>query len=591
MTAGRRTRAANGRAPGTPRSGPLARVRSSLLLKILGGLVVALVGSSALTAFLETRLTNDSLAKQSRRLTASDLRVLSQAYTERERTLTGVLRNLGQSLGEELAQGDRNALIKVLGANFRNLELDLLQVVGADGRPLEGPEPRVGLALARPPSVTSLDRRTPSSRLLPTADGRWVQVVLLPIGTAADAPVLVGGYEFGDGFAYRLRGALGELGHVVLVARGDVVGSTLVDSPAEPPGRRPDGSLPTSPVAEEVGGVDTLVAYRTVNGSADGVPGALGVSLADPAALLDRALNETHLMAVAVLATLALLVGWLFFRALVRPLVVLKETAGRIAGGDLEASFEATGSDEIAALATSLERMRLELRAQLGLIARQAGALQHSSQRIAAAQDEERHRLARDLHDGIQQQLVVLRMGFGLVKESADRVPGPLSRSLEELSAELDAVIERLREVSHDLYPSILVDRGLGVALRSCVARLPLSARLVCSPEPLPRLPPEIESGAYFLVGEALAKALKHADASEITIALEVGPQWLRVAVRDDGRGFDPGASPRRGGLLHMEDRARSFGGELRIRSEPGGGTEIVATFPLRASLDVVPTA
>ena len=577
---------------GSRAADPLARVRSSLLLKILGGLVVALVGSSALTGFLETRLTNDSLARQSRRVTASDLRVVSEAYAERERTLTGVLRNLGQSLARErLLEGDRNELIKVLGANLRNLELDLLQVVQGDGRLLGPPEPRVGPRLARPPSVSSVDGLTPSSRLLATADGRWLQVVLLPIGAAADAPVLVGGYEFGDRFAYRLRGALGELGHVVLVAQGNVVGSTLVDTPAEPPGRRRGGGLPTAPVVQDVGGVDSLVAYRTVGGSPDGVAGALGVSVADPAAVLDRALNETHLVAVSVLAILALLVGWLFFRALVRPLVVLKETAGRIAAGDLEASFQATGSDEIAALATSLERMRLELRAQLGLIARQAGALQDSSQRIAAAQDEERHRLARDLHDGIQQHLVVLRMGFGLVKESADRVAGPLARSLEELSAELDAVIERLREVSHDLYPSILVDRGLGAALRSCVARLPLAARLVCSPDPLPRLPPEVESGAYFLVGEALANALKHAEASEITISLEVGRQQLLVVVGDDGHGFDPAAAPRRGGLLHMEDRARSFGGDLRIRSEPGGGTEVVARFPLRTPLDVVPTA
>ncbi|MGH9153923.1 MAG: histidine kinase, partial [Acidimicrobiales bacterium] len=272
---------------------------------------------------------------------------------------------------------------------------------------------------------------------------------------------------------------------------------------------------------------------------AGSVPGAFGVLVDDPGKPLDRALADARLIAAALLAVLSLLVGWLFFRALVRPLFALKDTAGRIAAGDLEATFEPAGSDEVADLARSLERMRTELRAQLDLIAEQAEALRNSSHRIVAAQDEERHRLARDLHDGIQQHLVVLRMGFGLAKEAAERTPGPAARSLDELGAELDAVIERLREVSHDLYPSILVDRGLAAALRSAVGRLPVPARLACRPDPLPRLPPEIESGAYFLVGEAVANALKHAGAGAITIDLELGESELRVAVRDDGRGFD----------------------------------------------------
>ena len=572
------------------RSHPLTRVRSSLLLKILGGLVVALVGSSALTAFFEERLTSDALAAQSRRLTSSNLRVLEQAYEERERALVAALRNLGQSLVADglLAPEARNVLIQKLGTEHRNLELDTLQVVDAQGGGLD-PDAVAGEALAGPPTIAPHDRREPTSRLVASADGGWLQAVMLPVGPGGKAHILVGGYKFGDAFAYRLRGQLGELGHVVLVAGDQVVGSTLVDRPDVPPGAgAPDGRLPTSPVVDRVGGIDTLVAYRTVGGSG-AVPGAVGVSLADPEAALDRALTETQLATAAALAVVALVLGWLFFRALVRPLVMLKETAGRIAEGDLEASFESGGSDEIAALARSLERMRRELRAQLELIAEQATALQDSSQRIVAAQDEERHRLARDLHDGIQQQLVVLRMGFGLVKESAERTDASVADSLARLSAELDAAIERLREVSHDLYPTILVDRGLAAALRSCIARLPLSARLVCIPDPLPRVPAEVESGAYFLVGEALANALKHASATEITITLEVGDASLRVTVHDDGRGFAASTMPRTGGLLHMDDRARSFGGDLLIRSEPGAGTEIVATFPLRVPADLAP--
>ena len=570
---------------------PVSKLRSSLLLKILAALVVALVGSSALTAFLESSLTRSALSGQAERVTATNLRVLTQAYIERERTIVGALRSLSQSLtAENLITRESHAeLIQELGRVQGNLELDLLQAVSADGQPLDPPA-RVGDALAEAIDVTPEDRRAPASHLVQAADGRWIQAVVVPVGTGRDSNVLVGGYEFEDGFAYRLRRQLGDVGHVVLVADGKVAGSTFVDPPEEPPAKDPEtGALPRNPVVVPLEGVDNLVVYRTVGNSSSGAVGALGVSLADPEAPLDRSLARTRLVAAAVLAAVALLAGWLFFRALVRPLVRLTGTAGRIAQGDLEASFATNGRDEVAVLGQALERMRLELRTQLDLIAAQAADLQHSSQRIVAAQDEERHRLARDLHDGIQQHLVVLRMGFGLATEAAERSEDNMHRSLRELSTELDAVIERLREVSHDLYPSILVDRGLAAALRTSLGRLPISADLVCVPDPLPRLPPEVESGAYFLVGEALANALKHAGAGQIRVCLEVVDGWLQVEVKDDGRGFVTNRADRRGGLLHMDDRARSFGGQLDIHSTPGHGTVVRATFPLRGAVEMAP--
>lgn len=580
---------------GTParRPDPVSRVQSSLLLKIMAALLVAVVGSSTLTAFLETRLARSALRAQARRVTTTNLRLLEQAYSARERTLKGNLRNLGQRLVAEnrLDPVNRNGLIQDLGTAQRGLELDVLQVVDANGLPLDA-EVGIGDILAANPKVTRLDRRAPSSRLVALADGRWVQAVLMPVGPAASAPVLIGGYEYGDPFAYELRRLMRDTGDVVLVANHRVAGSTLTTELDRLPAAAA-GALPTEPSVIRPGGKDTLVAYRPVPAAAGGTTGALGVLLADPEAPLERSLADTRMLAAGVLAVVALAMGWLFFRALVHPLVQLKSTASRISAGDLEAEFEVPGSDEIAALARSLEHMRRELRSQLELIAAQAADLKDSSQRIVAAQDEERHRLARDLHDGIQQQLVVLRMGLGMAKEASERTPGALSVSLDELNAELNAVIERVREVSHDLYPSILIDRGLAPAMRTCLSRLPLSARLECSPDPLPRLPPEIESGAYFLMGEALANALKHAAATEISLRLEVRDGWLEAVVRDDGRGFSATdqLTRRAGGLLHMEDRARSFGGSLVISSQPGKGTEVRAAFPVPDPAVTVPTA
>jgi len=162
--------------------------------------------------------------------------------------------------------------------------------------------------------------------------------------------------------------------------------------------------------------------------------------------------------------------------------------------------------------------------------------------------------------------------------------------SLGRLGQQLDSVIEHLREVTHNLYPSILVDRGLTAALHSYVGRLPVSVRLTCEPEDFPRLSPELESAAYFLLGEAVTNALKHSGASTIELALTLDGEWLEVSVGDDGRGFVVDGHPRRGGLLHMEDRVRSFGGTLDLTSSPGHGTRVTARFPNRTTVETAAT-
>ena len=313
--------------------------------------------------------------------------------------------------------------------------------------------------------------------------------------------------------------------------------------------------------------------------------------MSDPSAALERSLHRARVSATVALALVTLALGLLLYRHLIRPLVRLAGTAGQIADGDLDAAFDAPGRDEIGMLSASLEHMRVELRSKLDLIARQADHLQRqandlrdSSQRIVAAEDNERHRLARDLHDGIQQELVMLRMRIGI---ATDASAGAGSRAeLDQLGSELDATIERLREVTHNLYPSILLDRGLAAATRSYIRRLPLDVRLAYATDPFPRLDPAVESGAYFLLCEALTNAFKHARSTDIAIDLRVEDDWLTVSVKDDGCGFSTEGVRGTGGLLHMHDRVRSFGGELEITSAPGAGTSIRARFPTRLADD-----
>jgi signal transduction histidine kinase len=380
-----------------------------------------------------------------------------------------------------------------------------------------------------------------------------------------------------------MRKKIGSLDDVVLVAGGKVAGTTLANPPTIPPGQDPSThQVPQSPTVAHLPGGNGLVAYAPVSRSpSDPAGGALGVILRNPTATLHRSLSQTRVVSSALLALVALGLGWLLFRALIRPLVTLADTAGRVAAGDPEASFAAPGHDEIAMLAGSLEGMRRELGARLDVIANQADELRESSQRIVAAQDQERHRLARDLHDGLQQQLVVLRMQVGMLQDGMGVDPsGDPAQEFAKLGQQLDTVIDQLREVTHNLYPSILLDRGLAAALRSYVGRLPLSARLTCEPDAFPRLEPALESAAYFLMCEAVTNALKHSGATTIELSLKVGDDWVQVCVSDDGRGFDVGTDNRHGGLLHMEDRVRSFGGRLDISSAPGAGSRVVAAFP-----------
>jgi signal transduction histidine kinase len=550
-----------------------------VLGKVLAALVLVLIVSSAVTAFVDARLTHNAVADETRQVAGSNLRVLQEAFSERQRNLVVNLRALADRI---LADGlgdpaRRPELIARLGSDATSLQLDQLDVLDATGAALDPPVSVGRLTPVLPLTGTQPFTSEPTSHLVAARQGAFVQSVPVPIGSDEHPLVLLGGLQFGDDLAYQLRRQVGGLASVILVAGTKLAGSSLDTPVANPPGFSAD-AVSSRLRFVRVGGIASVVAYVPVGRSAqDRVGGALGIALPDPAAPLDRALADRRAATGVLLTVLAIVLGWAVFRVLTKRLVRLAATAERIAAGDLDRPFVAEGGDEIARLAGALEHMREELRGELAVVEHLAEQLRATSQRIVAAQDEERRRLARDLHDGIQQQLVVLRMRVGL----GDGVSPPAA---SDVGAELDATIERLREVSHGLYPAILRDRGLTAAVHSYAGRLPVASTVAVSPDPLPRLAPEVESAAYFLLCEAGTNALKHAGATEVDMSLAVADGQLVVRVGDDGRGFDTTvrAEPRRrAGLLNMEDRVRAFGGTLRIESTPGGGTSVEATFPL----------
>jgi signal transduction histidine kinase len=239
-----------------------------------------------------------------------------------------------------------------------------------------------------------------------------------------------------------------------------------------------------------------------------------------------------------------------------------------VARGDLNASFQTRRRDEIGRLADSLQRMTVALR-------RQAADLQDSAKRIVSAQDAERRRLARDLHDGAQQRLVSLSLALQLARRAAERGQ-QTEQALDQASEELAHALSELRELARGIHPAVLTDGGLSAAIESLAERSPVPATVAAAPEA--RFPGPVEATAYFIVSEALTNVAKHAGASEVTISLRQNDGTLLIEVADDGVG---GADPALGsGLQGLADRAAALGGRLRVESPPGNGTRVMADVP-----------
>jgi signal transduction histidine kinase len=224
-------------------------------------------------------------------------------------------------------------------------------------------------------------------------------------------------------------------------------------------------------------------------------------------------------------------------------------------------------------------RLSAELDDRMAQLEAQAEELAASRTRLVQAQETERRRLERDLHDGIQQELVVLIAKARLARNQVSRDPALAAETLAELQGSAQHALADLRSLARGIHPAVLSSRGLVEAVDAMAARMPLGVRVDADPAVREvRYPPEIEGAAYFVVAEGLANVLKHSEATEATVTVSANGSWLHVVVADDGHGFDPGAV-HESGLRGLRDRLEALGGHIEVDSGRSG-TRIQASLP-----------
>jgi signal transduction histidine kinase len=232
------------------------------------------------------------------------------------------------------------------------------------------------------------------------------------------------------------------------------------------------------------------------------------------------------------------------------------------------------------------ERLVADLASQAGLVLRNVGLveeLRESRRRLVTAQDVERRKLERNIHDGAQQQLVALAVKLKLTHALIDRDLEQAHQLVAQLEDETRVALEDLRDLARGIYPPLLADKGLRAALEAQARKSPVPVD-VGAIDP-GRFPQEIEAAVYFSCLEALQNVAKYAGASRATLTVARSNGELTFEVADDGAGFDPGATGYGTGLQGIADRLGALDGRLAVASAPGSGTHLRGRIPVTAPI------
>lgn len=332
-----------------------------------------------------------------------------------------------------------------------------------------------------------------------------------------------------------------------------------------------------------------------------------------------RLLQGRIFVLLVIMVAGALILVYLTTRSVVTPIQALTRASQRIAAGDLDTPIEAHGRDEIGTLAHSFDAMRARLKDLIAEIqtwnreldarvqertttlaamaeenARLYAELQHKEQlrgellhRVISAQEEERKRISRELHDETCQILTGLAYALDNAAETANAPE--LQPLLEQMHALTETALNSVHRIIFDLRPTMLDHLGLIPALRWYAETrfhgldIQFNIREV---GPVRRLSPAVETALFRVMQEAINNIARHSGARHVTFVLDFREDRVGVLISDDGQGFDPASvagapDGKRGlGLMGMEERMSTVGGEFHLRSAPGEGTTIRLTTP-----------
>ena len=235
------------------------------------------------------------------------------------------------------------------------------------------------------------------------------------------------------------------------------------------------------------------------------------------------------------------------------------------------------------ALTPTEGRLLADLAGQVSLVLKNAGLREQllarleeigaSRQRLVAAQDAERRRIERNIHDGAQQQLVALAIKLSITESLIGSDTDGERELLAELRQDAVGAVEDLRDLARGIYPPLLASAGLAAALEAQAKKAPMPTSVTA--KAVGRYPQDVEAAVYFCVLEALQNVAKYAGATRAEVRLAASGHSLEFTVTDDGAGFDPGSKAYGTGLQGMADRLHAHGGSLTVRSAPGAGTTI----------------
>jgi signal transduction histidine kinase len=591
---------------------PLRGLRIQIILWIVMPVTLLLIGIAFTGVYGHERAMQDLVEERDQALA----QVAANQVADRLRQRASALQALAvEQPFHHPGQSAQQARLAQAGT-LDGLFVAPIALLGQDGTPLPGVGPLP--VWTGDPHLAALAERTLQTGRLemsPLFNAAWGQDVFL-----LAVPVQAGGTVHG---LLAAPVALPDLGLEAVLAQVqagqqgaayvvDASGAVLARYPAGRARQSLDGHTGLAIALQEPAAGATLcdapdgermvLGYALVPAAVHGAPDTgWRVLVEEPwQAVTSPVLRYSQVMpAVAVLGVVVSLLALYYgVRSIVRPLQLLGSRAERLAWGEFEAIDEPVGGvEEIEELRRTLDQMAHRIESQ------QRGMHDYIAA-ITLGQEEERKRLARELHDDTAQALIALGQQVEMAQNLLSNDPQRAAQRLAEVRSLLAQALEGIRRFSRDLRPVYLEDLGFIPALES-LARLeprepagePAGAPQVhfSVTGQVRRLPPDLELAAYRIVQEALNNALQHARASQVRVQVQFEPEHLVLSVRDDGRGFVPpalpDALPRQGhfGLMGIQERALLYGGQLALHAAPGQGTEVQVRLPYPAGAGTSP--